>query len=293
MSSLRALIVLGTLFATALAQESPKRPTQEDALVKARVEGKYQMLLRQIKVPDDEKEHGPFKDLGMQTRTEYAGQSNLPNGHWVYVAPYWYIWRDQTANVRPKRNWGPEHMAGQPDTWPLFGDRVTAWASLTEDGEDEWVALEYAEPVRASAVIIYATYNPGAIARVLVYNLDGQEVEVWKGNDPTPVGSGKGVSVIPFRVGFKTNRVKIELRSKSVGGWNEIDAVGLRGGGKTQWAIAADASTTYATLAPPQPVPPPPVELDVRRIDKIEKDVLELKARLRKIEERIKKRKTK
>jgi len=269
-----------------LAEPPQKPPALEEALVKARVDGKYQMLLRQLKAPDDEKEHGAFKDLGLQTRDGQAG-------HWVYVAPYWYVWRDLAGTPKPKRAWGPEQMIGPPDTWPNSGDQASAWASLTEDGQDEWVLLEYAEPVQPSALLIYETYNPGAVSRVLVYKLDGTEVEVWKGNDPTPVGSGKGVSVIPFRVPFKTNRVKIELRSRDVSGWNEIDAVGLRAGGRTHWVVAAEASSTYASLVQAQPVPPPPaiVEVDVRRLRALEKDVRELKERLMRLEERIKKRK--
>jgi hypothetical protein len=41
--------------------------------------------------------------------------------------------------------------------------------------------------------------------------------------------------------------VKIYLASKDVPGWNEIDAVGLRDASqRTQWAVAAKASSTYA-----------------------------------------------
>src|SRR5262249_62101968 len=102
------------------------------------------------------------------------------------------------------------------------------------------------EPVVPQAVLVYATFNPGAVSRVTVFRLDGTEVEVWKGRDPTPVGSAKGLSVIPFRVNFKTNRVKLYLASKEVGGWNEIDAVGLRTRSKTHWATCVEASSTYA-----------------------------------------------
>jgi len=288
LAGLVTLPVSGTL----PADTAQKPPALEEALVKARVDGKYQMLLRQFKAPDDEKEHGAFKDLGPQARSEYRGQTNLPSGHWVYVAPYWYIWRDaETGAPRPKRAWGPEQMVGAPDSWPRSGDIQTAWASLTQDGEDEWLLLEYAEPVQPSALLIYETYNPGAVIRVLVYRLDGEEVEVWKGTDPTPIGSGKGVSVIPFRVNFKTNRVKIELKSKDVSGWNEIDAVGLRAGGKTHWVSAAHTSTTYASLVMTPPPPPPPVpQFDERKLRMLEKDVRDLKLRLKQIEERIKKR---
>jgi hypothetical protein len=218
----------------------------EQSLKKARVDGKYCMLLRQIRVAEDGAQFGDFRDVGPRDVKAIAGHADLPKGHWVYVYPYWYIWRDLVATPKPKRAWGPEQATGPPDT-PQAGDIQTAWASLTPDGQDEWLLLEYSEPVVPKAVLVYETYNPGALYRVTVFKLNGEEVEVWKGKDPTPMNSGMGISEITFRVSFKTNRVKIYLDSKNVPGWNEIDAVGLRDtADKTHWAVSADASSTYA-----------------------------------------------
>ena len=115
---------------------------------------------------------------------DYAGFTGLPAGHWVYVYPYWYIWRDLADKPAPKRGWGPEQATGPPDT-PAAGDFTSAWASLTPDGQDEWLLLEYAEPILPAAVLVHETYNPGALMRVTAFKLDGEEVEVWKGKDPT------------------------------------------------------------------------------------------------------------
>jgi hypothetical protein len=218
----------------------------EDAYKTAQMNGKYRMLLRQIKVEKDAETYGAVKDLGFRAMPEYAGIQDLPAGHWVYVAPYWYIWRDLASMQRPKRNWGPEQATGEPDT-EMAGDIVTAWASASQDGQEEWLMLQYENFVTPTAVLVHETYNPGALYRVTVFKPDGEEVEVWKGTDPTPTDSGLGVSEIPVKVNFKTNRVKIYLDSPSVPGWNEIDAVGLRDKTKTtQWAVAAEASSTYA-----------------------------------------------
>ncbi len=233
----------------------------EEAYKKAQVNGKYRMLLRQFKVDKDAETYGAIKDYGFYSKTEYAGFQDLPAGHWVYVAPYWYIWRDLSAVNLPKRNWGPEQATGEPDT-DMAGDIVTAWASASQDGQEEWLMTEYENFVTPSAVLVHETYNPGALFRVTVFKPDGEEVEVWKGADPTPTDAGLGVSEIPVKVSFKTNRVKIYLDSPSVPGWNEIDAVGLRDKAKTtQWAVAAEASSTYA---PPYPTDgtPPAVAID-------------------------------
>jgi hypothetical protein len=227
----------------------PKSLSGEEALLKARTNGKYEMLLQQIKVTGDFDKYGNFRDLGARDVTEHAGFKDLPKGHWVYVYPYWYIWRDLAKVPKIKRNWGTEQATGKPDTWPNQGDITTAWASQTADGQQEWLMLEYARPVNLKEVHIYETFNPGAVYRVTAFDLTGREIEVWKGKDPTAPGSGKGISKITSKKKVKTNRIKIYIDSPAVQGWNEIDAVGLIDQqGKTQWATAADASSTYAQL---------------------------------------------
>ncbi len=215
------------------------------------------MLLRQFKVEKDAETNGDFKDLGYRNMPEYGGITDLPAGHWVYVAPYYYIWRDLTSVQRPKRDWGPEQATGEPDT-NMAGDIVTAWASASQDDREEWLMLEYEDMVKPSAVLVYETFNPGALYRVTAFKPDGEEVELWKGTDPTPTADGMGVSEIPVKAGFKTNRIKLYIDSPSVPGWNEIDAVGLRDKNKTMhWAVAAEASTTYAAPYPPEGQPEP------------------------------------
>src|SRR5262249_24481160 len=94
----------------------PRPLPLEDALKKARVDGKYEMVLRQIKVEKDADTYKEFRDFGMRDMREYAGFTDLPRGYWVYVYPYWYIWRDLSATPKPKRQWGPEQATGEPDT---------------------------------------------------------------------------------------------------------------------------------------------------------------------------------
>ena len=246
-SLVTAAALLGAgLWLVATMRAEPGRPSGnlEELLKKAAVNGKYRMLLAQIKV-DNEKD-GDFIDLGKQTRTEYAGHKDLPKGYWVYAKPYWYIWRDLSSVQRPKRAWGPEQATGEPDT-NMAGDIQTAWASQSQDDQDEWLMMEYAEAVIPTAVLVHETYNPGALVRVTAFKLDGTEVELWKGQDPTGTDAEMGVSEIPVKVDFKTNRIRIHIASKDVPGWNEIDAVGIRDKDKKiHWAVSADASTTYA-----------------------------------------------
>jgi hypothetical protein len=268
----------------AAAKEAmPPALSLEEALKKARVGGKYAMLLRQFKVEKDAETYKDFADIGVRDQRDYAGQMDLPKGHWVYVYPYWYVWRDLTSGTKAKRAWGPEQVIGEPDALE-GGDNQNAWASLTPDGQDEWLLVEYAEPVVPRAVHIYENYAPGAVNRITAFRLDGTEVELWKGEDPTSPDDEKGISIIPVKVDFKTNRLKIYIDSRNVPNWNEIDAVGLKDAdGKMHWVTAAEASSTYAQQQEFQPFIPNS-EL-MGRISRMEAELKELKEQNKELKE--------
>lgn len=220
----------------------PPPPDLEALLKKANGKGKYAMLLFQVHAPDDEATWGSFNDRGFHPEGAVGNDINVPAGYRVYAAPYWFIWRDQRMEKRP---WGPEQITGEPDT-AQRGDVQTAWASKTQDEQDEWVLLEYDAPLMAAAVTIYETHNPGAVSKITAFTLDGREEALWAGQDNPPEGT-IFINQKNFPRAIKTNRIKLYLDSKRVPGWNEIDAVGLIDkAGKTQWARSVECSSTYA-----------------------------------------------
>lgn len=228
---------------------------------------RYRTLLKKLDVPEDQQRFGDFCDWGYWSGSQYAGQDHLPPGYWVYLAPKWYIFKEdvtgESVAPRPPRPWGPEQAVGAPDAWPRSGDLQTAWASKTPDGQREWLELSYDGPVRPAAVMVYETFNPGAVDRVTSFDAAGNEVELWSGSDPTPAGKEKGISVIPIQPAFDVTRIRIYLDSPKVAGWNEIDAVGLVDEqGTTHWAASARASSTYADVASDSTTQPV-LELDV------------------------------
>lgn len=243
--------------------ERPASPAGEapglspiQALQRAAVEGKYRNLLAVISVPRDRDTYTEFNDYGYSNTPSWGGYSRLPAAYWVYVAPHWYLWQDQTTVSPPAvlgtpaggtgRNWGPEQATGEPDT-EGSGDLVTAWASRTQDEQDEWLELEYDHAFQPTGVIVHETFHPGALNRITMFQSNSEETDVWRGTDPTPRSAEHGVSIVPVTVPFETNKIRLYLASKEVPGWNEIDAVGLVDSlGKTHWAVRAQASSTYA-----------------------------------------------
>lgn len=146
-----------------------------------------------------------------------------------------------------RRAWSANEATGPPDV-PEAGDNEHAWASLTEDGQEEWLRLTFEKPVRAAAVIVYESFNPGALYKVTSRNSDGAEFPVWQGEDPVAVQDGKGVSIVMPQQMMELSEVTLHLNSPEVEGWNEIDAVGLidRVTGEVHWAVSAEASSSYA-----------------------------------------------
>jgi hypothetical protein len=169
----------------------------------------------------------------------------------VAVLLLWYLDRERLSrqiamrNVSHSTHWSIDQILGRPDT-TSFGDIQTAWASKTQDAQDEYVVVEFPQAVMAAAVEIYETYNPGAVVRVSAVKANGSEVVLWSGVDPLQAATGGGISRIAFSTPRRTRRLKIYIQSTAVSGWNEIDAVALVDGrGGRQWAMQAWASSSF------------------------------------------------
>lgn len=189
---------------------------------------------------------------------------------------------EMRRTVKSGRSWGPEQATGFPDT-PKPGDFPTAWASKTRDEQAEWLELTYPKAVQPMYVLVFESYNPGAVHKVSVFDKAGKEAEVWTGKDPTSATGKSGVSVIRFTSGFKVDRVRIYVDSARIDGWNEIDAVGLIDtSGGLQWASRATASSTYAMGEPPVPQSQRTAEL-MRRLERLEEMVRKLRKELEEI----------
>jgi hypothetical protein len=149
----------------------------------------------------------------------------------------------------PDAGWGVNQVTGPPNTAGP-GDISTAWASATQDGQQEWLLLEYEKSVVPTAILIHETYNPGAVFKVTHVPRWGKEKVLWEGTDPISIGKNGWVSRLSVTAGIRTGRIKVYVNSPAVPGWNEIDAVGLEYGDDKQviWAERATASSSYGQV---------------------------------------------
>lgn len=148
--------------------------------------------------------------------------------------------------------WDATQALGVPDTYPDYGDITTAWASLTGDGQREFLELRYDNPAPIHTVSIYETWNPGAVDSVSVRNPNtGQWEEVWSGT-AAPAGTNARIFAVTFPLtAYRVDAVRIELDSPAVPSWNEIDAVSISGPGQTVTVTDSNfAYRMFQTLVP-------------------------------------------
>lgn len=153
--------------------------------------------------------------------------------------------RPQEASA-PKEPWGPEQATGAPDT-PEAEDAPTAWTSLEPDAGAEWLLVRFERAVPIAEVRIRESLNPGAVRRVWAVPEEGDRTLLWQGADLTELAPAD--LVVTSREDVVAHAVAIEMDTASRPGWNAIDAVELVGrDGSRQWAAAAEASSSYATM---------------------------------------------
>ena len=132
----------------------------------------------------------------------------------------------QASSEYTNADWSATQATGKPDTLAA-GDARTAWASLKEDGGDEWLELGYENAVRPTQVRVHETFNPGAVVRVEARDEAGTWQPLWEGKSRTTETIRWFTIDIAPR--FATRSIRITLDSAGVPGWNEIDAVELVG----------------------------------------------------------------
>ncbi|MBN1120321.1 MAG: PPC domain-containing protein [Anaerolineae bacterium] len=124
-------------------------------------------------------------------------------------------------------DWAAYQATGPADTFDC-GDYYTAWATSSATGMD-WLELHYETPVYPTAVVIYETYNPGAITEVIVIGVSGEEYIVYSG-EPQIDSFCPVTWTIEFSgIDEKVDSVVLYLDQRAHSGWDEIDAVKLIG----------------------------------------------------------------
>jgi hypothetical protein len=149
-------------------------------------------------------------------------------------------------------------LVGRPDVFPRYLDSPSGWDASAEGSGREFVELLFRTPVYAIGVEIYETFNPSAITRISVAEeYTDDNTKACCGPDfPSPgpcdsyptcsnttewtvLWSGEAGAVYPQEarifapslcpVPHKAQALRVDLDTRATPGWNNIDAVALRG----------------------------------------------------------------
>ncbi|MBK9261976.1 MAG: hypothetical protein IPM54_19495 [Polyangiaceae bacterium] len=155
---------------------------------------------------------------------------NLTEVKNVVMAPANTVWADKVDGFSTEygpENYGAKQAVGAPNVYPTSGDQPKAWAQSMMDADNEFIKVGFSTPIVAEAVWVFETFNPGAISKITVTAEDGDHVVY----ESTPMKNGFGTCAHVLSVSTKTcspiSAVRIDLDSKTVEGYNEIDAIGL------------------------------------------------------------------
>jgi hypothetical protein len=171
---------------------------------------------------------------GRITQAQYDTQVAAIDTAWTgpaapIAAPVmqWAATVDGVSSQYSEANWSAQRVLGPPDVYPQHGDIVNAWAPRSADDAEEWIEVGYAQPMRASAVEIYETFNPGAVTAIELVTESGQRVSAYQA---APAAGGERANKLRVEIGCTDERVvavHVRLASPQVTGWNELDAIGL------------------------------------------------------------------
>lgn len=183
--------------------------------------------------------HQPFKTLTRMKRILIFFSitllcttcSELDKFEGVPIRQYAYEVIDFSSHYTSLPYYTAYEALGEENVYPNYGDLEYSWASLTPDGQREFIVLGFETPQTIHTIEIFETYNPGAIDTVFIRNEStGEWRKVYSKPARTDLPPQARIFAIYFQeTTFLVDAIRLALNSPAVPGWNEIDAVAIGG----------------------------------------------------------------
>lgn len=142
------------------------------------------------------------------------------------------LWADKVLNFSSEKSSNvnsASQILGYPSVLPGFGESPCAWSPLEEwSKDDEWITVSFKEEIVLKQLLILENSNPGTIKQIIGYNNAKEEFKLFTTNDFPFIEDGYR----NFNLKFEKNQsaisaIKIILKTTSVPGYNQIDAVAI------------------------------------------------------------------
>ncbi len=128
-----------------------------------------------------------------------------------------------------EKGYSASQVLGKPNVLPNFKDSPCSWSPFQEQSRtDEYIHVSFRKKMRIRQIAVAESHNPGAISRILLYDVNGGEHLVYKNTAPQPIPERGRM----FRITFQTTpyfvvSAKVVLNTIGFPGWNHIDAIGI------------------------------------------------------------------
>ena len=140
------------------------------------------------------------------------------------------IWADKVLGVSSEyvgtnQQHKASQLVGKPNKLPQAESGGTAWRPAQEDGGEEWLKVGFSKPTTIRQVAVAQNFGGGCITKIIAYDSKGTEYLIFerKTSDTSPLFR----LIFSKQTAFAVAAIKVVLDTKLVGGWNEIDAVGV------------------------------------------------------------------
>ena len=140
------------------------------------------------------------------------------------------VWADQLIEFSSELDNSAVQVLGAPDAIEQQNQDL-AWTPKKEGlARGEFMHVKFAFPIRTRQIIISEATNPGAIFRLTAFFTDGSETLIYENKYPRNLLVPNRVFTYQFPLTRKkVVSLKLEMDTRSVKGYNRIDAIGISG----------------------------------------------------------------
>lgn len=127
------------------------------------------------------------------------------------------------------KQYGAIQALGEPSAYPASDYNATAWSpKKSSSAKGEFIRVKFDNPEIIQQVVIVENHNPGAISSVTIFSTGGGEHEIYhKPAKPLDKATRVLNIILPAPTPYKVRQVKVEMDTKTVEGFNCIDAIGV------------------------------------------------------------------
>jgi outer membrane protein OmpA-like peptidoglycan-associated protein len=135
----------------------------------------------------------------------------------------------ESAEAGIAKPYGAQQVLGKPNKLPAHGESPCAWRTATaNNSRGEWIKVTFNRRISVQTIVVAESWNPGAVAKIKLYDEAGKEYTVY--HNPTPKPIPQKAQMLVHHIAptpYKVAALRLELQTAAVPGFNQIDAIGI------------------------------------------------------------------